>query len=177
MENRTKTSALEQQYQRPQYNQRHEGQEQATARTSSYQQQQNHKSWQEDEEDHDNNALHKFPTHPDIPQGNPTDGRKPSHDFEKDEKDNQVEYHENITTHQHAKAQREMLPSKEISHNGKRADGNGADFDDVPQSTSSRIERSRQMMGLQPQAPIVEEHDLAEHVCHPPHPPSLPSSY
>lgn len=117
--------------------------------SSSYQ---NEKTWQQHEEN--TNALHLFPTHDDVPQGNARDG-KPDH------KDSAI-HREHVQ--QHADAQRDMLPANEMP-NGKRADGNGADFDDVPQSTSSRIERSRHMLGLQPQAPIVEEHDTADHVC------------
>lgn len=150
MENRAKTSALEQ-------NHRSSGNNYA-----SYHNTQNEKDWQEENINANGTPLHQFPTHPDVPQGNPHDGKK-HHD--------QGEFsthHEDVQ--EHAAAQREMLPRKEkptsngiYNNNGKRADGNGADFDDVPQSTSSRIERSRAMMGLRPEAPIVEEHDFGDH--------------
>lgn len=137
MENRAKTSALEQNHHR-----------------SSGTYHSSEKDWQESEGN--GTPLHQFPTHPDVPQGNPHDGKK-HHDQE------YSTHHEDVQ--EHAAAQREMLPRKEKpqNHNGKRPDGNGADFDDVPQSTSSRIERSRAMMGLRPEAPIVEEHDFGDH--------------
>ncbi|CZT22959.1 related to channel proteins [Ramularia collo-cygni] len=132
MENRAKTSAVEQQqYQQQQYQQQY-----SSNRSSSLYK--DDKSWEEG-----NNALHHFPTHPDLPQGNARDGK------------DEISHHEN--------AQRGNSPRREATRNGNRPDGNGADFEDVPQSTSSRVEKTRAMMGLRPEAPIVEEHDNADH--------------
>jgi aquaglyceroporin related protein len=87
----------------------------------------------EDQRSQSPNALHKFPTHEDVPQGN-------------------VQHHEY--------AQREALPRVE---KGDRGVGNGADFDTTQNTTTSQIGTTRRFLGLHPQAPIEKEHDRGEH--------------
>ncbi|KJX97874.1 hypothetical protein TI39_contig455g00001 [Zymoseptoria brevis] len=91
--------------------------------------------WVDAKEDyHDSNALHHFPTHDDVPQG-------------------KVQHHEY--------AQREGLPGVE---QGDRGVANGADFHAAGATTTSHhVGRTRQFLGLHPQAPIEKEHDIAPH--------------